>query len=94
MEVKFEEQFKYCDESNVNAVADRNRTESKNPYVTVVFVISYDSIYCFIWQTANHRHSTDPTALAEQGAGRHKHHDPQPAAPDQLQMMDKWQRRG
>ena len=67
MEVKFEEQFKYCDESNVNAVADRNRTESKNPYVTVVFVISYDSIYCFIWQTANHRHSTDPKRVRRTG---------------------------
>jgi hypothetical protein len=37
MEVKFEEQFKYWDESNVNAVADSNRTESKNLCVTVVF---------------------------------------------------------
>ncbi|MDR6305297.1 hypothetical protein GGQ85_003017 [Nitrobacter vulgaris] len=67
MEVKFEEQFKYWDESNVNTVADRNRTESKNRYVTEVFVVSQDSIYCFIWQTANHRHSPDPTALAKAG---------------------------
>jgi hypothetical protein len=94
MEVKFEEQFKYWDESNVNAVTDRNRTESKSPYVTGVFVISHDSIYCFIWQTANHRHSTDPTALAKREAGRRKHHDPPPSCDRPTANDGKWQRRG
>jgi hypothetical protein len=78
MEVKFEEQFKHRDESNVNAPCAAHRKDSKKPYSTEAFVVSHNSIYRRTWQSGNHRHSQHRTARAvKRGAGDVvKNHDP------------------
>jgi hypothetical protein len=96
MEVKFEEQFKHRDESNVNAPCAAHRKDSKKPYSTEAFVVSRNSIYRRTWQSGNHRHSQHRTARGETRSGRRreKQRSRQRASDDSNAMMGEWQHRG
>jgi hypothetical protein len=90
MAVKFEEQFKHRDESNVNAQCGTTRWNRKSLCFSETFLIPRNSVYCRAWQTGNHRQSR--AGPAAQNA--HRGEPAVTAVAATIQTMGKQQHRG